>query len=358
MSSIHVSERRWFFFLSHDITFALLLTAMLFQACNSPGIKPDKGAADSLNKTATDELAELNAELLKDSLNPGLYARRSRLYVDREEYNQALSDAGKAIQMDSLNSDYYILLADIYTGLKNFNNSFAALGRAIETDPGNERAYLKSAELHLVFRNFGEAIRDIDKVMGINELNANAIFLRGVVFLETGDTALAVRNFQRAIEISPDYLEPNMQLGILYSLRKNKLAIEYFNNVLNIDPSSIEAKYSIAMFYQETGLYAEAMAVYESMLLENPSFVYARYNLGYIELVYLKNYEKAISHFEKAVEIHPDYPDAFYNMGFCYELLGDIQKSLDNYRKAIGLEPNHKKAVEGLNRMDRMLDGR
>lgn len=340
------------------VVYLAFLSILILQACGHSAKNGNEQQSDSLKAMGNTSVSNLSEEIANDSLDAGLYFKRSGLYYEQLEYNKALSDIRRAIELDSANADYYLLMADVYTGLDIYSNSFASLDKAIAIDPTNEKAHLKKAELDVAFRNFDDAIRNIDRVMEINDLNTDAIYLRGVVFLETGDTALAVRNFQRAVEINPDFAEPNMELGMLFAAKKNDLAIDYYSNVLNIDPSNIQAKYAIAMFYQETGRYEEAIKEYEAILSENEKFVFAHYNLGYVELVYNKNYEKAIGHFEKAVEINPKYPDAFYNIGFCYELLGDIQKSLDNYRKAIELEPNHQKAVEGLNRIDKMLDGR
>ncbi len=43
--------------------------------------------------------------------------------------------------------------------------------------------------------------------------------------------------------------------------KKNKLAVDYFNNALNIKPDNIDVSYYLAMYYQETGSYDEAIKI-------------------------------------------------------------------------------------------------
>lgn len=47
-----------------------------------------------------------------------------------------------------------------------------------------------------------------------------------------------------------------------------------------------------------------------------------------------KKYQEAIADFEKAVELKPDYADAYFNLGRTYYLLNDEDKSCENYKLA------------------------
>ena len=47
-----------------------------------------------------------------------------------------------------------------------------------------------------------------------------------------------------------------------------------------------------------------------------------------------KKYEDAIADLEKAVELKPDYADAYFNLGRTYFLLRDEDKACENYKLA------------------------
>ncbi len=304
------------------------------------------------------ELDAINQKITADTLNADLYEERAEFYYKNKQINEALKDIRKALSIDSSYSNYYVTLSDIYLEMGKLKNSIIALDRAVELDSKNQDAWLRLAEMSIVFNEYHKALGYIDKAMKIDDMNPKPYFLRGQVMLETGDTIHAITNFQKTIEVDQDFFDAQYQLGLLYLGKKNSLAVDYFNNALNIDPNSIEAKYYLGIYYQETGDYEKAINIYQSILEKNPDYVFATYNIGFINLVYLENYDEAIEFFTKAIGQHPDYIDAIYNRGLSYEMKKDAMSSKRDYEKVLELRPNYQKAVDGLNRVDEYLSGR
>ncbi len=62
----------------------------------------------------------------------------------------------------------------------------------------------------------------------------------------------------------------------------------------------------------------------------------------------LTEYQQAINAYKKAIEIKPDYSDAYYNMGVAYNNLKEYQQAISACKKAIEIEPeliNHSKTT-------------
>ncbi|HAO21509.1 MAG TPA: hypothetical protein DCQ37_14195 [Desulfobacteraceae bacterium] len=55
---------------------------------------------------------------------------------------------------------------------------------------------------------------------------------------------------------------------------------------------------------------------------------------------YLKDYDKAIADYNKAIELNPNLDSAYNNRGFIYDENGDYDKAIADYNKAIELNPN------------------
>ena len=302
-----------------------------------------------------EKLNELNKQIQTDSLNPDYYHERAIFYYENEEFNDALKDIWITLEIDSTYAEYFVTQADIYLGMGKMQACIEALDKALELDSENLRAYIKQAEINIVFHNYKEALDNIDHALKIDELEAKAYFLRGVILLENGDTVRGIRNFQKAIDVDQDYFDAHLQLGMLYADKKNKLAVDYFNNALNIEPKSREVNYYLAMYYQESGDYDMASQIYNAILNNEPDFYFALYNIGYVNLVYLQEFDQAVEYFTQAIEIDPEYADAYYNRGFAYELLKDVENSKKDYKKTLELSPNYEKAIDGLNRIDQYL---
>ncbi len=52
-------------------------------------------------------------------------------------------------------------------------------------------------------------------------------------------------------------------------------------------------------------------------------------------------YDRAISDFNKAIEINPRYADAYYNRGVAYGEKGEYDKAIADYTKAIEIIPKY-----------------
>lgn len=296
-------------------------------------------------------LDRINSALQVDSLNPDLYQQRAQVYLDHEAYNEAFKDITSALELDSTYSGYHVTLSDVYLGMGKLQKTVQSLEKAIELDHDNTEAYLKLAEMSIVIRDYKQALAYIDLALQVDELLEKAYMLRGVILMENGDTLRGIRNFQKAIDVNQEYLEAHVQLGTIFAMKKNDLAIDYFNNALNIDPLNIDVNYYLGMYYQETGRYEKAIQSYNFILGQQPDFYIANYNIGYIHLVYLNDYPAAVDYFTRTIELNPEYAEAYYNRGFAYELMKDAERSRKDYEKTLELHPNYELAIDGLNRI-------
>jgi tetratricopeptide (TPR) repeat protein len=334
-----------------------LLISVLFItiACQQQKSGQQNISGDTISDNSLTRLKDLNRLIHEDSTNAGLYNERALLFLENEAYNDALKDAVTATELDSMTPGYFITLSDTYLGMGKVQSAIESLEKAYSLDADDIPVLIKLAEINVVIRDYKKAIEYIDKVMKLDDHQAKAYFLRGVVMLENKDTLHSIPNFQKAIDMHQDYFDAHLQLGLIFADKKNKLAVDYFNNALNLQPENTEVSYYLALFYQETGEYEKAIHIYEAMLQKHPDFYFALYNIGYVNLVYLNDYDKAIEYFTKAISIKPDYADAYYNRGFAYELKKDAENSRNDYKKALEYSPNYEKAINGMNRIDEFL---
>ena len=80
----------------------------------------------------------------------------------------------------------------------------------------------------------------------------------------------------------------------------------------------------------------------------DPNYADAYYNLGYIALVFKKDYDTAISRFTEAIRANKDYVEAYYNRGLAHEFKGQTREALEDYHNALGIFPEYKPAKERL----------
>lgn len=65
-------------------------------------------------------------------------------------------------------------------------------------------------------------------------------------------------------------------------------------------------------------------------------------------LLITEDYDKALYHFNQAVELYPDSPIAIWCVGMVYYYSGQQEKALEAYQKAVQLHPNLAKGYESI----------
>jgi tetratricopeptide (TPR) repeat protein len=302
-------------------------------------------------KTALSPLDSIS-ELIKDNPEDSKhYNERAKLYLEKKEYKNAKTDAGKAISLDSSISAYYVTIADGYFFTNEPDKCEASLKKAISLDAQNKEALMKMSEFYMYLNRFEESITFANKILEFDPNFSKAFFIKGMCYKDAGDTARAILNFREAFDKDPESYHACIMLAQLHFGLKDKLAVTYYNNALNLKPKSVEAYYGLAMFYQETGELNRALENYATILSIDANYKNAHYNIGYIHFQYLKNYNEALKHFDNAVKCDASYYQAVYMRGLCYETLGDIQRAKGEYTRALQINPGYQMALDGINRV-------
>jgi tetratricopeptide (TPR) repeat protein len=331
--------------------FNLLIIVLLFSSCRETKKNDDKAQkTDSL----TIALSEITQKIAGDISNPDLYHHRSELYLQDHQFDGSLKDINKAISLSGKNPYYYITLSDIYLAMGKPDPCRESLLKALNLDPENKKALLKAAKLELIVKEYKQTFEYIKQALNVDKINPEAYFTRGVALLETGDTSSAILDFQTTISQDQQNYDAYMELGEIYSTRKDNLAVDYLKDALKIKPNNKEALYFLGMVYQENSQYDNAIQTYLTLQKTDSSFKNAPYNIGYIYLVYMKDFKQAEKYFTDAIKLDPAYAEAFYNRGLAYEYDGSYSNAYRDYKKTLELSVNYQKAIDGLNRIDKL----
>ena len=121
---------------------------------------------------------------------------------------------------------------------------------------------------------------------------------------------------------------------ILFEAKKDPVALKYFENAYRADSSSLEPLYGEAMYWQNQENFTEAKKVFTRIISIDRTYPTSYYNMGWM-LMQEDSTEKAIRQFGIAIQVKPDYFQAYYNRGLCHEILGDIPKAIEDYKQSL-----------------------
>lgn len=88
-----------------------------------------------------------------------------------------------------------------------------------------------------------------------------------------------------------------------------------------------------------TKKYTKAIANFEQAIQEEPQFAEAYFNIGYCHDE-LGEHQKAVTAFKKAIQLKPDFVEAHYNLGIAFDELKQYKDSIGAYSRAAELKPD------------------
>ncbi|MBN8678401.1 MAG: tetratricopeptide repeat protein [Chitinophagales bacterium] len=320
---------------------------------------PEKKAeplSEAAQQLQTDpQLAELTAALEKDPNNDTLLYLRASTYYKLDAYDEAMADLEKAMRIDSMQPAHYHLLADVLLDYARPNDSKRAievLKLASQRFPDRIPTLLKLSEFQLIVKKHGDALATLDKILQRDPQNAEAFYMAGRVALDKGDTTNAIASLQKSVKIDAENADAWFFLGRIFGNRNNSLAVQYFDNALRVDSTYLEAQEFKAVYYKKKGDYDKAFSIYRDLLLRDPDYANAYFDMGIIYLE-LDSLSKAYDNFNIATKVDPIFVKAYYYRGVASEKMGNKEAALADYKQASGMAPEFQEAQEAKSRLER-----
>lgn len=317
------------------------------------GKKADAGV-DSLAmiEKLTPAIEDLSGQIKKTPENAGLYYARANEYFDYGNLKYAMLDYQKAYQMDSTNPAHALGLSDCLFEVNNADGAIGVLMDFLKSDPNNTDILLNLGIDYFLLPKpeYQKAMDAFNQVLKLDVQNADAYFYKGLIYKESGDTAKAISNFQTTVETDPDYYDAFMQLGSIYSAKKDPMALQYFDNAIALNDTSNEAQYAKAKFFQDNGELSEAISYYKKIITQSPQDANAIYNLATIYFG-IDSIEKAYRFYDLCTRQAPANAMGYYGKGLCAEELKNYDEAVSLYTQALNLNPDLNDATARLNKL-------
>jgi len=220
---------------------------------------------------------------------------------------------------------YYYQKAVALLRMQRFDDAVTAFNDALDhgTDmetvrQGLSGAYMGKGEELFSAGNYSGAIEHYKEAV---EINPDPRFYNRIAIAKrrNNQNQEAVENFQRAIELNPQYAVAYAGLGGAYvSLQQFDNAIDAYSNALQIDPTLQQAQTGLATAYTAQGH----------------------------ELLERGRVSDAINNFENAIDSHPQHSQAYLLLAVANNRLGNYQRAEEHARNAIEYKTSGQKGGE------------
>ncbi len=178
----------------------------------------------------------------------------------------------------------------------------------------------------------------------INPKRERAHYNLGYAFKKEDRIYDAIKSFKRTLELNKRYIRAWNNLGLCYyqlyidDLRsyQRELRQSIGHKMANHTPQEQKAYYQkkIASFRNKNKrLLQKGIHCFNSAIDVNPEFHKAYNNMGICYRL-LGQRDKSFALFKKGVSYHDEYSDGYFNLGLTYEERGELKKSFQNYLNA------------------------
>jgi tetratricopeptide (TPR) repeat protein len=223
--------------------------------------------------------------------------------------------------------------------LGRVEEALEAFSKAAVLMPADPAPLENLANLLNEVERFDEALTAAGQALKrAGSLHPRALFLAGRAYRGLGRHEEAVKSFESALALHPDFFEALISLsGALIDLNRPGRAIAALKRAIALEPSSYEAYFNLGIAEKAAGNYDAAMAAYRTSLsLFDSSRMRARSAPGLDRLHLglaicqsdLGDYELAMASFHEAERHAPAQdPNVLYNRAMLLLKRGDIESA-------------------------------
>ncbi|MFH1888789.1 MAG: tetratricopeptide repeat protein [Candidatus Omnitrophota bacterium] len=175
---------------------------------------------------------------------------------------------------------------------------------------------------------------------------------RGLANISLGNLDQGISDFDKAINIDPDYRDPYYNLSNAYYAKGDfNKSVFYLNRAIQLHLKDFKADLnqspSISYSYRTFADSYNAVNKNNKTISAGPGlaelYIYAAVFYGNIG-----KHGEAVDLCRKAIGIKPDSSDAYFNLGAAYGNMGEFKEAINSFRKAIAINPKSAPAHNAL----------
>ncbi|XP_048805248.1 tetratricopeptide repeat protein 6 isoform X2 [Lagopus muta] len=247
------------------------------------------------------------------------YMGRAAYYGSKGRYSKAIMNCNEAIKIHPNSVKAYFYRGILKYQNKTFKAAIEDLSKTIVLDNTCILAYYNRAICYHQIKNFRKALKDYGIFLlheEHKEIVLKVFINRGLLYMELGDYANACEDLKEAVLLSPGDSQIFQAIGTChYRLNEFEDAVRSFNQVLRLEPISVEAYIGRGNSYMKKGHEA--------------------------------NLEQAQKDFLKAIHLNPMCMKARICLGYNLQAIGKLQSAWNQLTIVIAIDSKCNAAYEG-----------
>lgn len=269
------------------------------------------------------------------------YFELSGIYDYKQEGNQAVASAEKAVELNKENDWYKTNLAVIYQKYGLYDMALKLYKELAEKHPEKQEYLFVLAETYLMLDKRNEALKVYEKIQKLIGNSEELAMHKQGLYLQLGDITNAILEIENLINEQPDNAAYYGLLAELYEEKgESEKSLALYKKVLELDPNNENIRFALYAYYKDKGE-SEKSYIELKEAFKNP---YAAIDtkvqilLGYLNTEKATSKEQGEELAEILVQTHPDDTRSYTAIAEIYIQKGKNIEALEAYKMAVALE--------------------
>jgi protein O-mannosyl-transferase len=192
---------------------------------------------------------------------PASFYHRGIVRLSMHDTATAERDFTVALMLDPSLALPYVERANIYMNQNNYSDALTDLDNSIIVDSTYSIAYYNRGNIYLALHQYQKALDNYSKAISLLPAFSNALINRGIIYYELHDYNSALSDYQQALPYAPENPFIYNNIGaVLRETKKYDEAIASYTKALTIDQNFAIAYYGRGLSYQRLGNLTNAYA--------------------------------------------------------------------------------------------------
>ncbi len=253
--------------------------------------------------------------------------------------------------------EYWLNLCNLQSESGKYEKALTACEQAITVKPKNPIAWANHSGILLNLKKYPDAIASASKSLKLNKKNSLALTYKCMAFEALDRNETALDNCNQALKVDGNWGTHSPKLAwrhrgvILAKTGKYELAQVAFARTLLIEPkNSLTLAYrcqienKLGQFKQAISSCNKALAGNGDWGSQNKTFALRNRALSNTRL---NKFNKAIADYDRLLAVNPKDAVAWGAQGMLLEKLAQYTEALTSYEQAIALKPDYSLALVG-----------
>lgn len=187
------------------------------------------------------------------------YATNRRQQVDPELIKKSIEQFEKVAELEPDEADNHLALGSLYRSVGEPKKAEASLKRVLELKPRHTDAQVNLAYLQLESGNTEDAISALESIAGSSTVESRHLSALASAYEEVGRYRDAAKIYQRLVDTDGNKLQPMRRLAenLVYS-RQYREALEKYEELIKLEPQNADHHLKISLIERERNNYAKA----------------------------------------------------------------------------------------------------